>query len=139
MAAPRKQTQDMANALARMQDGMMHSWLDRSLPDDWNYLNSKDPIDPHKTRVTLRLDSDMLKWFRKLGPGYQKRINQVLRVYFTAILAGEVQTHYVANDQTELRIGYYERMGKIMEQMTEDFEAFEKGGPLPGDPRTYLG
>ncbi len=111
MAAPRKQTQDMANALARMQDGMMHSWLDKSLPDDWNYLNSKDPIEPHKTRVTLRLDTDMLKWFRKLGPGYQKRINQVLRVYFTAILAGEVQTHYAADDQTELRIGYYERMG----------------------------
>jgi len=139
MAPPRKQTQDMANALARMQDGMMHSWLDRSLPDDWNYLNSKDPIEPHKTRVTLRLDTDMLKWFRKLGPGYQKRINQVLRVYFTAILAGEVQTHYAADDQTELRIGYYERMGKIMEQMTEDFETFEKGGPLPRDPREYLG
>ena len=81
----------------------------------------------------------MLKWFRKLGPGYQRRINQVLRVYFTAIVAGEVQTHYAADDQTELRIGYYERMGKIMEQMTEEIEAFKEGGPLPRDPREFLG
>lgn len=139
MAATRKQSQDMNQALTQMQDNLMHSWLDRSLPNDWNFLNCKDPIDPHKTRVTLRLDTDMLKWFRKLGPGYQKRINQVLRVYFTAVIAGEVKTHYAINDQTELRIGYYERMSKIMEQMTEDLEAFEKGGPPPRDPRTYLG
>ena len=127
----------MTQALAKMQDGLMHSWIDKSLPKDWNYFNSRDPIDPHKTRVTLRLDTDMVKWFRTLGPGYQKRINQVLRVYFVAILAGEIQTHYAANDQTELRIGYYERMSKIMEQVTEDLEAFGKGGPPPRDIREY--
>jgi hypothetical protein len=30
-------------------------------------------------------------------------------------------------------------MGRIMAQMTEDMEAFEKGGPLPRDPREYEG
>jgi len=134
-----KKQQSLTDAIAQMQDGLMHSWVDRSLPDGWNYLNSKDPIEPHKTRVTLRMDTDMLKWFRKMGLGYQRRINQVLRVYFTAVLAGELQTHYAADDQTERRIDYYERMGRIMAQMTEDMEAFEKGGPLPRDPREYEG
>ncbi len=32
-----------------------------------------------KTSVTLRLDADVLAWFKKDGPGYQTRINQTLR------------------------------------------------------------
>lgn len=34
-----------------------------------------------KDSVTLRLDHDVLQWFRKAGPGYQTRINAVLRSY----------------------------------------------------------
>ena len=32
-----------------------------------------------KQIVTIRLDVDMLEWFKGAGPGYQTRINQVLR------------------------------------------------------------
>jgi uncharacterized protein (DUF4415 family) len=32
-----------------------------------------------KQIVTIRLDVDMLEWFKSGGPGYQTRINQVLR------------------------------------------------------------
>ena len=32
-----------------------------------------------KQIVTIRLDVDMLEWFKAAGPGYQTRINQVLR------------------------------------------------------------
>ena len=34
---------------------------------------------PIKKPVTLRLDADVLAWFRTLGPGYQTRINTALR------------------------------------------------------------
>jgi uncharacterized protein (DUF4415 family) len=34
-----------------------------------------------KQIVTIRLDSDMLDWFKGAGPGYQTRINQILRQY----------------------------------------------------------
>lgn len=34
-----------------------------------------------KQIVTIRLDVDMLDWFKSAGPGYQTRINQVLREY----------------------------------------------------------
>ena len=34
---------------------------------------------PLKQPVTLRLDADVLAWFKKQGRGYQTRINRALR------------------------------------------------------------
>jgi uncharacterized protein (DUF4415 family) len=34
-----------------------------------------------KHQLTLRLDSDVLDWFKKQGRGYQTRINVLLRAY----------------------------------------------------------
>ena len=34
---------------------------------------------PIKEQVCLRLDADVLNWFRRQGPGYQTRINDLLR------------------------------------------------------------
>ena len=36
---------------------------------------------PIKQQITLRLDADMLAWFRSLGSKYQTRINAALREY----------------------------------------------------------
>lgn len=37
-----------------------------------------------KPLVSIRLDADVLDWFRKQGKGYQTRINAVLRGYVKA-------------------------------------------------------
>jgi len=37
-----------------------------------------------KTQVTLRLDSDVLAWFKTQGRGYQTRINSLLKAYMEA-------------------------------------------------------
>ncbi|MGX4644042.1 BrnA antitoxin family protein [Massilia sp. SYSU DXS3249] len=42
-----------------------------------------------KQIVTIRLDVDMLDWFKAAGPGYQTRINQVLREHMAAHRAAE--------------------------------------------------
>ncbi len=34
-----------------------------------------------KQRLTLRLDADLVEWFKAQGPGYQARMNAVLRAY----------------------------------------------------------
>lgn len=34
-----------------------------------------------KKSITVRLDADVLEWFRAQGKGYQTRINAVLRLY----------------------------------------------------------
>jgi uncharacterized protein (DUF4415 family) len=39
---------------------------------------------PPKQSVTIRLDADVLEWFRAQGQGYQSRINQLLRRYMEA-------------------------------------------------------
>jgi len=36
---------------------------------------------PIKKPVALRLDADLLDWFRRQGPGYQTRINAALREF----------------------------------------------------------
>jgi uncharacterized protein (DUF4415 family) len=39
---------------------------------------------PQKKSVTIRLDTDLLAWFRAQGRGYQSKINRVLREYFAS-------------------------------------------------------
>ncbi len=36
---------------------------------------------PRKRQLTLRVDSDVIDWYKKQGPGYQTRINSLLRAY----------------------------------------------------------
>jgi uncharacterized protein (DUF4415 family) len=37
-----------------------------------------------KQLVSIRVDSDVLDWFRQQGKGYQTRINAILRAYVRA-------------------------------------------------------
>nr|AMP55767.1 protein domain of unknown function (DUF4415) [uncultured bacterium] len=51
-----------------------------------------DPSPPGKTRITIRLDNDLLEWFRAQvnaagGGNYQSLINAALREY----MAGKVE------------------------------------------------
>ena len=39
---------------------------------------------PKKALLSLRIDSDVVEWFRKQGAGYQSRMNALLRAYMEA-------------------------------------------------------
>lgn len=39
-----------------------------------------------KASISLRVDADVLDWYKAQGPGYQTRINAVLRAYRDASL-----------------------------------------------------
>jgi uncharacterized protein (DUF4415 family) len=43
--------------------------------------NAKMVVPISKKAVSLRLDSDILDWFKSQGKGYQSTINNVLRTY----------------------------------------------------------
>jgi uncharacterized protein (DUF4415 family) len=47
---------------------------------DW--LTTELPKPKRKGHMTLRIDSDVLAWFRAQGKGYQSRINAILRRYY---------------------------------------------------------
>ncbi len=40
---------------------------------------------PAKEAISLRVDQDVLAWFRAGGSGYQTRMNAVLRAYMKAV------------------------------------------------------
>ncbi len=102
MRSRRYHDQEMQLELDKLQSKLRAEWLDKSLPDDWDGLETWDRIDRKKTRVTIRLDADMVRWFRKLGPGYGARINSILRIYWLALLSGHIEAH--EGDNVILRI-----------------------------------
>ena len=56
------------------------------LPDDfWDHAVLMPPVT--KEAISLRVDDDVLAWFRAGGPGYQTRMNAVLRHYMERIKA----------------------------------------------------
>jgi uncharacterized protein (DUF4415 family) len=56
------------------------------LPADfWERATLVHPVP--KTPISLRVDADVLGWFKAQGPRYQSRINAVLRAYMAGVRA----------------------------------------------------
>ena len=49
--------------------------------DDWNWSDAVLVIPPKKKAISIRVDEDVLDYFKKEGAGYQRRMNAVLRSY----------------------------------------------------------
>jgi uncharacterized protein (DUF4415 family) len=56
-------------------------WKD--VPPDW-YKDAIPVMPGPKKLLSLRLDPDVVDWFRAQGPRYQTRMNAVLRAYMRA-------------------------------------------------------
>ena len=54
--------------------------------DEWFWRNAElvMPNDKPKASVHLRIDPDVLHWFRRQGKGHLTRMNAVLRAYYEA-------------------------------------------------------
>ena len=53
------------------------------LPHDfWDTAELVEPV--RKQAVSLRIDEDVLAWFKQRGPRYQSRMNAVLRSYMNS-------------------------------------------------------
>ena len=65
--------------LAKMEDEDIDT---SDIPElDGTFFQNAELRVPVKKPVTLRLDADVLEWFKAGGKGYQTRINQLLRKY----------------------------------------------------------
>jgi uncharacterized protein (DUF4415 family) len=53
-------------------------------PVDSDWTNARLVLPPGKENVTLRVDRDVLAWFRSTGKGFHTRMNAVLRAYMEA-------------------------------------------------------
>lgn len=52
--------------------------------DEEFFKHAKIVLPEKKETVTMRLDKEVLEWFRSQGKGYQTRINALLRSYMKA-------------------------------------------------------
>jgi uncharacterized protein (DUF4415 family) len=75
------------NKLRRLQDAQIRKGIeadpDVRATDEQFWRNAKVVLPRRKEVVTMRLDADLLEWFRQ-QEGYQTRINAILRAYMKA-------------------------------------------------------
>ncbi|MBF0434346.1 MAG: BrnA antitoxin family protein [Magnetococcales bacterium] len=57
---------------------------DTFIPDAEWFEKARLVMPQDKEMVTLRLDPEIMAWFRKSGRGYQTRINAVLKAFVEA-------------------------------------------------------
>ena len=82
----RKQTPRQRAQMSYMMDVMrrlewdLHNTIELTgrIPEEWHEIAQRRPSSG-KEKVTLRLEADVLKFFRSMGPDYGPRINDVLR------------------------------------------------------------
>jgi uncharacterized protein (DUF4415 family) len=67
--------EDIAKAVAEDPD---------AAPLDIDWTKARLVLPPGKENVTLRVDRDVLAWFRATGKGFHTRMNAVLRAYMDA-------------------------------------------------------
>ena len=79
---PRKIKSDLNN-LRNLTDAEIDASIanDPDWSDDWNWSEAVLIIPPKKKAISIRVDEDVLDYFKKEGAGYQRRINAVLRSY----------------------------------------------------------
>ena len=67
--------EDIAKAVAEDPD---------AAPLDIDWSKARLVIPPGKDFISLRVDHDVLEFFKQQGKGYQTRMNAVLRAYYEA-------------------------------------------------------
>ncbi|HWV23293.1 MAG TPA: BrnA antitoxin family protein [Thermomicrobiales bacterium] len=81
--ALKKDTEDRQNeldALARMRDEDIDlSDIPELTDEQWKSALKRGVYRPVKQQLTLRLDADVVEWFKRTSPKYQTAINDALR------------------------------------------------------------
>ena len=109
-ATQRLQYRFFIDQMSRLEYDLRHAvYHQKVVPRDWSGIIDREPV-KGTTRVTIRLDEDLVRFFRKLGPGWQKTLNGVVRAYVKGRMAGIVADMEEAMEPKENRpaIGGYE-------------------------------
>lgn len=74
---------DWARVDARTQEEV-EAAIDREDEGKFDWDRAMIGFPSPKRQVTVRFDGDLIEWFKARGPGYQTRMNAVLRGYVGA-------------------------------------------------------
>ena len=90
-ARQRAHTTYMMDVMRRL-EWDLHNTIELTgrIPEEWHEIATKTP-QVAKVKVTLALEADVLRFFKSMGQGYGPRINDVLKSYMHARLAGVIR------------------------------------------------
>jgi uncharacterized protein (DUF4415 family) len=74
-----KEKADLKKLEMLSDDDIDYSDIPELTEEFWARARPNPLFKPRKTSTTLRIDSDVLAWFKAQGKGYQSRMNAVLR------------------------------------------------------------
>lgn len=100
---PRLHYHNLAGTLRDL-EGDLRWGLDGSdrIPAAWTEI-AQSPAVPAKAHLSLRVDEDVIKFFKSMGRGYLTQMNRVLRAFMEARLAGVVKgAEAVVYEPTEM-------------------------------------
>ena len=87
----RKHYSYMMDAMQRLEWDLHHHIEATSrIPFEWHEIAKRRGPQP-KVKVTMRLDTDVLRFFKSMGAGHLPRMNEVLVSYMQARLAGVIR------------------------------------------------
>jgi len=72
------------NRIRRMKDSAI-DYSDITETDEKFWEDAEIIFPKKKIHLSIRLDTDIIAWFKQYGNGYQTRINTVLRSYMNSI------------------------------------------------------
>ena len=77
---------DWARIDAMSDEDIDFSDIPRTTPEFWVNGIVRKGLEPvvRKDQLTLRIDKDVIEFFKEQGRGYQTKINQLLRAYMEA-------------------------------------------------------
>ena len=74
-----KQAAELKALQVMSDDKIDYSDTPPAKPEEWRDAVVGKFYRPIKQQLTLRIDADVVDWFKKQGRGYQTRINELLR------------------------------------------------------------
>ena len=109
---------DFLNSAEKMAHAHPITRLSRNLPPEWAEIDLHADVEPEKEKITLRLDRDVIKFFKAEGRGYTKQINYVLRTFAMGRISNAIFVRDQALDVVELVEKYHVMPTEELTQLT---------------------
>lgn len=98
------------------------------IPAEWHEIASATPR-AAKVKVNLGLEADVVRFFKSMGAGYGPRINDVLRSYMHARLAGVIRGAETTAHYRQREAAYDGEKPQFGDLARELGQAWEDEGP----------
>ncbi len=96
------------------------------IPAAWHEI-AQSRIQPLKRAVTIRIDEDVIKFFRAMGQGHLTRMNAVLRTFMLARLAEVVRAQEEYKPPPAFEEEYRQTMARYSRMLLDRLIEGEKG------------